>query len=442
MRAESVREYERSGKPLIDVFPVDRWEYLVAHANSLGIYSDGKQKRVSFPPSPGTKVYKIDEKILFEFLGLDKEKGLNIGKVEFHDLNAMLNLTKLFQKHCAILSQTGFGKSYLASVMIEEILDRPEEFGKPAIIIVDPHGEYDGFSKDENYMTKTKVFNQRDISIATNKLTARQISEFMPFVTSVQKRELNLVIKKLKKSKKPYDMNELITLIEKSNIKSVTKDPLISWLVDLNSTGLFGKIDSPDLEELAKAGQLSILNLSDFVHLKDKQIIVTYFVRNLFKLRRMKKIPPFILFIEEAHQFIPEQAEKSGAISKSIMETIAREGRKFNACLVIISQRPIQLSTTVLSQCNSHIILRVSNPYDLDHIGKSCEGVSADVLKMIPGLKVGEALITGEVVNYPLLVKVRDRKSKKSERGPRLEDALIKFKDEKKLIDNDLKAFE
>jgi hypothetical protein len=397
---------------------------------------------VSFPPSPGTKVYKIDEKILFEFLGLDKEKGLNIGKVEFHDLNAMLNLTKLFQKHCAILSQTGFGKSYLASVMIEEILDRPEEFGKPAIIIVDPHGEYDGFSIDENYMTKTKVFNQRDISIATNKLTARQISEFMPFVTSVQKRELNLVIKKLMKSKKPYDMNELITLIEKSNIKSVTKDPLISWLVDLNSTGLFGKIDSPDLEELAKAGQLSILNLSDFVHLKDKQIIVTYFVRNLFKLRRMKKIPPFILFIEEAHQFIPEQAEKSGAISKSIMETIAREGRKFNACLVIISQRPIQLSTTVLSQCNSHIILRVSNPYDLDHIGKSCEGVSADVLKMIPGLKVGEALITGEVVNYPLLVKVRDRKSKKSERGPRLEDALIKFKDEKKLIDNDLKAFE
>jgi len=437
MRAESVREYEKSGKPLTEVFPVDRWEYLVAYVNSLGVYSNGKQVRVSFPPSPGVKVYKVDEKILFDFLGLDEEKGLNIGNVEFHDLDARLNLTKLFQKHCAILSQTGFGKS----VMIEEILDRPEKFGKPAIIVVDPHGEYSGFSQDEKYMTKTRVFSQKNISIATNKLSTGQISEFMPFITSVQKRELNSIIKKLKENRKAYDMEELIETVEKSNIKPITKDPLISWLTDLSSTELFGKTDSPSVDELVKEGQLSVLDLSDFIHLKSKQIIVTYFAKKLFELRRMEKIPPFILFIEESHQFAPEQAEKAEAISRGIIETIAREGRKFNTCLVLVSQRPIQLSTTVLSQCNSHIILRVSNPYDLDHIGRSCEGVTGDVLKMIPGLKVGEALITGEVVNYPLLVKVRERKSRKSEKGMKLEDALVRFRDEKRIRDDDLKTF-
>jgi len=53
MQAESVREYEKSGKPLMDMFPVDRWEYLVAKTTPLGIYNDGLTKRVTFPPSPG-----------------------------------------------------------------------------------------------------------------------------------------------------------------------------------------------------------------------------------------------------------------------------------------------------------------------------------------------------------------------------------------------------
>src|SRR5437879_409128 len=83
MRAESVREYEKSGRPLTEMFPVDRWEYLVGKTVTLGIFNDGKQRRVSFPPSPGDKVYRIEEKILHEFLGLDKEKGLEVGDVEF-----------------------------------------------------------------------------------------------------------------------------------------------------------------------------------------------------------------------------------------------------------------------------------------------------------------------------------------------------------------------
>jgi hypothetical protein len=441
MRAESVSEYEKSGRPLMDVFPVDRWEYLVANATALGIYSEGKQKRVSFPSSPGQKVYAIDEKILFNFLGLDQEKGLAIGEVEFHDIDTRLNLTKLFQKHCTILSQTGFGKSHLVSVLIEEILERKEEFGRPAVIVVDPHGEYSGFSEDEKFLTRTKVFDEKNISVATCGLSASQICEFQPFISSVERRELSKIMEKMNERKVAFDLNELIAEVEISEIKPVTKAPLASWLSDLNSTGFFKNIDSPNLEELAVAGQLSVLDLSEFTHLRDRQIIVANVARKLFAARRKNKIPPFIFIVEEAHQFAPEGEEKSGAISKNIIETIAREGRKFNACLVLVSQRPIQLSTTALSQCNSHIILRVSNPYDLDHIGKSCEGVTKDVLDMMPGLKVGEAFVTGEVVNYPLLIKVRERISKKSEKGSKLEDVLLDFNERKIKSKEDLKQF-
>lgn len=440
-RADSVSEFEKSGRPLMEQFPVERWEYLIAHANLLGLYDKGSHKRASFPPSPGTKVSKIDDNILFEFLGLDKEKGLSLGKVEFHDLEAKLNLTKMFQKHCAILAQTGFGKSFLTSVVIEELLDRSLVHGRPAIIVIDPHGEYVGFGNDENYVTKTKIFDEKNISIAARNLSERQICEFQPRITDVARRELGKIIKSLRNSKKSYEMRELIEAVEASTVQDRTKYPLVSWLSDLQDTDLFGIEDSPSIEELASEGQLTVLDLSDFIQLRSKQMVVTYFAKKLFGARRNNRIPPFILVVEEAHQFAPEQEERSSAISKGIIETIAREGRKFNACLVLISQRPVQLSTTALSQCNSNIILRVSNPYDLQHIGESCEGVTKDILNMLPGLKVGEALVTGEAVRHPLLINVRERKSIKSEKSVKLEDELIAYNKNKTVVSKDLEAF-
>jgi len=324
--------------------------------------------------------------------------------------------------------------------LIEEILDR--KLGKPAIIVVDPHGEYFGFSEDEEYITKTKVFDKENLKIATQSLSVRQIHEFQPFITSVEMRELNKIIKNLKEQKEVYDLEELISAVENSEMKPVTKAPLISWLRDLNSTGLFSNLDSPDMGELANQGQLSIIDLSDFIRLRDRQIIVAYIARKLFEKRRANKIPPFVLIVEEAHQFAPEKAEKHNAISKSIIEIIAREGRKFNASLVLVSQRPIQLSTTALSQCNTSILLRIVNPYDIKHIAESCEAITSDIINMLPGLKVGEAIITGAAINYPIIVDVRERKSKESPRiGVKLEDALIKYDQEEKQKDEDLEAF-
>src|SRR3989338_582299 len=437
MRAESVREYERSGKPLMDVFPVDRWEYLVAKSVPLGVLNEGSQKRISFPPSPGEKVFNVDEKILSSFLGFN-ENGIHIGKISSHDMDVKLDLSKLFQKHVAILAISGGGKSYLASVLIEEILKRNQA---PAVVILDPHGEYKGFSHDENFAHKTKIFNEKSISIAARNLSAFQLSELMPHFSSVQRRELNQVIQTIRTKKHVYNLEELIQEVEASEIKPATKEPMISWLMELNSSGLFINVDSPSVEELAKPGQISVFDLSEFVHLRDRQLIATSISRKLFDARRNGKISPFVLFVEEAHQFCPEGVERESAISRSVIEQISREGRKFNACLVLISQRPIRLSTTALSQCNTHIILRITNPYDLDHIGKSSEGITRDVLNMIPGLKVGEALIVGEAVNYPLLVNIRNRSSKKFEKTKNLEDAMSSFNQDKLKTSEDLQAF-
>jgi len=438
-RAESVSEFERSGKPLVEQFPVDRWEYLIAQAYPLGIFSNGKQKRVTFPPSPGNDVYPIDESLLHNVLGLDVKSGVNIGKIEFHNVDAKLNVTRLFQKHLAILAMSGAGKSHTVSVMIEELLNK-ERNQRPSIIVIDPHGEYGGFEQDEKYRTSTKVYDGDKVTIATNSLSAYQLSVLQPKISSVQRRELGPVIRKLRGEKPSYNMQDLIDAVSNSDIKDAkTKNVLASWLHELEYTGLFSNRDNPSVKDLAFQGNLSILDLSYIVDIKRKQIIVAYFAWKLFEARRQKKISPFVLFVEEAHQFAP-QSEEQSALSRGIIEQIAREGRKFNACLVLITQRPVGLATTALSQCNTDIIMRVTNPMDLDHIKESSEGITSGVLDSIPGLKVGEAYIVGEAVNYPILVNVRERKSKASEKGMKLEDEILNFNN-KQIDEKDLETF-
>ena len=75
----------------------------------------------------------------------------------------------------------------------------------------------------------------------------------------------------------------------------------------------------------------------------------------------------------------------------------------------IVVQRTVKLSTTDLSQCSNQAILRATNPYDLEHIGRSSEGIDREALDTITTLEVGEALFVGETVSVPTFVKIRKR---------------------------------
>ena len=439
MRPESVKEYETSGRHVDDIFPVDHWEYLVADVNALGVHTESGFVDSSFPPSPGTRVVQPDNKILSDIFGID-DHGLYVGTIPHHDVEVKLNATRLLHKHLAILAISGAGKSFLTSVILEELMARKPEQGQLAVIVIDTHGEYASFADDPKYAGRVSVFPVSDLQIGLSNLRGYQISEFFPNLTYVQIRELVKVMDALRK--KNYSLSDLIDAVEASEkIKTATKEVLISTLMELKMTGVFGMADYPSLEEMTRQGHLSIIDLSDTTNLNRKQILVAYLARKLFNARKDGIIPPFLLVLEEAHQFVPETMKKEHAISRGIIQTIAREGRKFNASLCLVSQRPIQLSTTVLSQCNTHIILRITNPYDLDHIGKSSEGMNKSVLRQISSLKVGTALIVGEAVNFPLFVKVRHRHSKASEKGLPLEKAAAEYYARVKQKHKDAKEF-
>lgn len=442
MEAESLSEYSKEGNNIEEVFPTKDWEFLVGEARILGKFSSGRIERCSFPPSPGSEVYLAEKKKLSAFLGLDKD-GLEVGNVQFQDLKAKLNLTKLFQKHLAILAQSGAGKSYLSAVLLEELLDRDEEKGKIASVVVDPHGEYAGFAKDEGYMDQVKVFSGKDIQISTPSISANNVDNFFPNLSDAQKRELSKIIGNLKKESEgsgSYSLKKIKKEIEESDIKSNVKGPLIAKINRMSSMRLFGKYDNPGSNEVEQ-GKMVVLDLSDIIDRKKKQIIVAHFAYKLLRQRRKGNIPPFFMLVEEAHNFIPEGVKQSQAISRGPLTKIAREGRKFHASLGLISQRPAYLSQTALSQCNTQLILRVTNPHDLDRIEKSAEGITSDLKGTIPGLKTGECIIVGEAVNYPVIINVRERNSKEFETGKDMEEVAKEFSEEEKKKDEDMEAF-
>ncbi|MBN2478424.1 ATP-binding protein [Candidatus Micrarchaeota archaeon] len=443
-RAESIAEYERMGK-IEHNFPVSSWEYMIAEVRILGTYNEGRISRSSIPPYPGSKVAEADEDMLRKFLGFDENTGLEIGNLLHHELKAKLNLTKLLQKHLAILAMSGAGKSHLMSVLIEELLERNKESGRVAVVVIDIHGEYSGFRHDKNYGTKTKVVEGKSISFPFRKLSPNTISEWFPEMSIAGKSLLSKIIKEMKReakdARKDFTLKDLNERLNTYPAKENIKDPIRRVMGELRGIHLITRRENPKLRDDVKAGNMLVFDLSDLDNMKKKRMIVSYIAKALFNLRKKEKIPPFLLVVEEAHNFATEKMDKYSNISKSIIEKIAREGRKFGACLCLISQRPVNLSTTALSQCNTHIILRVTNPNDLQHIGESSEGIDGRMLRSITSLQVGEGIIVGEAVKCPIFVGIRDRKSKKREKGRPLEQQALDFEETNEKKSRDVEAF-
>ncbi len=429
---DSARIYENAHRGFESVFPTDQWEYVLCIGKPLGELVQTELRRVTFPVSPGAKVYRANENILKNFLGFD-EHGLYLGHTPTANVPVKVNLDRLLRKHLAILAISGAGKSHTASVLLEELLFRKASDGRINIVVIDPHGEYRGFSEVEEFKAQTTLVDAAEFSIAVKNLSAWDFLTFKPDMSPVQTRELDKIIQEFKKKEDMhyYGLIDLIKAIEtKKELKASTRDALIGWLENLNRSRIFSLQDHPDLEEaLKQQGRLIIFDLSSRYDSQSKEIITTYVLKQIFKLRRKDAIPPVLIVVEEAHQFCPEGRS---SISKGIIETIAREGRKFFTSLCLISQRPVNLSVTALSQCNTHLIMRIRNPYDIDYIGRTSEGIDKMILRSLPDLDVGEGILVGNAVNYPTFFKVRERRVKPPRFEMTLEEAAKQFEENKR----------
>lgn len=141
------------------------------------------------------------------------------------------------------------------------------------------------------------------------------------------------------------------------------------------------------------------------------EVISCVLSRMIFEKLRLSVIRnefPVNLVLEEAHRYISTDSGKIFGDANKIFERIAKEGRKYGMFLLVSSQRPSELSKTVLSQCSNFIVHRIQNPEDLSHIRQITPHISETILRRMPSIPTQHALIFGHAVNLPTTFKVND----------------------------------
>ena len=115
---------------------------------------------------------------------------------------------------------------------------------------------------------------------------------------------------------------------------------------------------------------------------------------------------PLLLVYEEAHKYVPNSELTKFRASKQSIERIAKEGRKYGVTLLLASQRPSEISETIFSQCNNFIAMRLTNPNDQNYVSKLLPDALGNLIDKMPTLSAGEALLIGDSVIMPSIVKI------------------------------------
>jgi DNA helicase HerA-like ATPase len=166
------------------------------------------------------------------------------------------------------------------------------------------------------------------------------------------------------------------------------------------------------ISEDSNVNQLVVLDSSE-VSRDILELLTGVINRLIFDYRKRKignarRANPVHIVLDEAHRYIKKDTEY--LLKENIFERIAREGRKFSMYLMVSSQRPSELSQTVLSQCGNYIIHRIQNEVDMNYIYSVLPYFSADYISRIKQSIPGEALIFGNCVPMPLSVKIEKAK--------------------------------
>ena len=138
------------------------------------------------------------------------------------------------------------------------------------------------------------------------------------------------------------------------------------------------------------------------------KVIVKILSKMLFdfaKSRTDRASIPFHLFIEEAHRYVVKDNDVF-LLGYNIFERIAKEGRKYGVILDLVSQRPVEISDTVVSQMSNFLILKMTHPLDLEYIEKMLPNISGDVIDKLSSLQSGTLVAFGSAFKIPLLIKM------------------------------------
>lgn len=418
--------------------------------NSGGIFENG----VKNYPIVGAEVHAVSEDDMKSIFVKFRSTGYSLGKLSNHSsLDVCFDPATLFGRHFAVLGQSGAGKSWTVANIIQRAV---KVMPNAHIILLDLHGEYawkdrDGkqhYAFDENVV---RHIDARDLEMPYWLMTFSELVDLLidrsDDNASTQIAFLRDSVHDLRnKSNKELGISHLTV----DSPVYFSLDALYGYFEEANKmTTNFGKEKGP------LAGQFdqflmrlqSRMNdvryhfmlrpqhrnssdslgglLRDFVGLGEpkRQITVIDISTVPFDVRptvtsQIGRLAfefnywnphyrdfPILLVCEEAHAYIPRDHDPRYEGTRQSMQRIAREGRKYGVGLAVVSQRPNELSETVLAQCNTFICLRLTNPDDQSYVRNLVPEAERDLIEVLSSLGRGEALAMGQAVPLPTRVQ-------------------------------------
>lgn len=412
-------------------------KYLI-EAELIGVYDDfikSFKYGINDFPIIGSSVYSVDRYIYKSFYNLDSTNKLKIGKSIINNFSIYANPDILFGKHLGVFGNTGSGKTCTIASVIQglKIEDRvvPHKKISPKIIIFDSNNEYKAAFNDSKF--QAKVIEKTQLNLPHYELGITEYYKFLKASDGVQAPVLKTAIRKLRNLNggKEFNFTDLPDFIndvikEKSTIDGKINDwdykRWYGWVSTMNnrietiieSENMLNIINDSSkvnntIDEIFSSDDEIIIIETDFDK-EELDIVLFLFSKLLYNKSISNKInlknEHTVLLLEEAHRYLNKEDQEDYKLGSFYLERLAREGRKFGISLILSSQRPSEISKTVVSQCNSFIIHKITNKFDLDFVYKILESNNKDLLSFLPGLENQSAIISGEAFSNSEIIKV------------------------------------
>ncbi len=420
-------EYGENGKT------ASHYEMIISLIGSVknGIFERG----VSTFPTAETPVYLLEDKDLAIAFSVFQKFGFSTGRLSlFEDERAYLDPNRFFGKHLAVIGTSGSGKSYTVASILQKVVSYPDT----KVIILDIHNEYhSAFPKNSQYLNltelelpfwlmtfqeMTEVFIDRGDENAATQITVLKDLVFQA------KREQNPELKNVITIDTPvyYDFAKVRAKIE--HLEMDKTGPFFGkfarFLVQLDT-----KLNDPRYDFMFKPrlyihsasfaelltkmfgpngdSKVTLMDMSgvpfDIVNTVVSLMARLAFDFNFWNVNRREC--PILLVFEEAHNYLSMNSEGTRAARRTV-ERIAKEGRKYGVSCMIVSQRPSDISETILSQCNNFVVMRLTNPVDQNYVCRLVAETFPGLDVLLPSLRQGEALFVGDAVPMPLRVQI------------------------------------
>ena len=381
--------------------------FLKAKAKLLCRIEDFKQPIL--PPFPGTEVKIANEQDLAKIFS---NGDIRIGTLIGRNVEVKINVNAL-TRHLAILATTGSGKSNTVAVLSS----RFAELGG-TVLIFDYHGEY--------YNSDIKKLNPVDPLINPLHLSPSEFASLLEIRNNASRQQrilrkafkifIDETKKKLEKGSISYSsLDDVFFDLLSSKILEIARgdpagDEVVNKLDDfLDRYEEIINFAIGTITDRLKQGFVNVIDLSSVGEEIVDPIMANYLKKILYE-RKKNKVRgkgglefPIVNVIEEAHVFLSKDENRS---TKYWAKRIAREGRKFGVGLIIVSQRPKGIDENILSQMTNKIILKIVEPSDKRYILEASDNLSQDLVNSLSSLNTGEAIIIGNIVKIPAMVKI------------------------------------